>query len=183
MAFRLTYSTMFDPPPELHERFDDALQTVRANLGGSYCHFINGKDVAGDTRIDDVSPINTDWMLGSFPVAGAAQVAAAVAAAESAFPTWRVTPAEERIRLLRRVGALIEERVYNISAAVALEVGKNRMEALGEVQETADFFYCYCDDFENNQCFDHQLPDDPLRDFVSHNRSVLKPYGVWAVIA
>ncbi len=183
MAFRLTYSTMFDPPPELHERFDDALQTVRANLGRNHCHFINGTDVAADTRINDVSPINTDWVLGTFPVAGAQQVAEAVAAAESAFSTWRLTPAEERIRILRRVGALIEERVYDISAAVALEVGKNRMESLGEVQETADFFYCYCDDFENNQGFDHPLPDDPLPDFVSHNRSVMKPYGVWAVIA
>lgn len=183
MAFRLTYSTMFDPPPELHEQFDDALQAVRADLGGRFCHFINGQDVAADTRIDNVSPINTDWVLGSFPVAGAQEVAEAVAAAASAFPAWRATPAEERIRILRRVGALIEERVYSISAAVALEVGKNRMEALGEVQETADFFYCYCDDFENNQGFDHPLPDDPLPDYVSHNRSVMKPYGVWAVIA
>ncbi len=183
MAFRLTYSTMFDPPPELHEQFEDALQTVRADLGGNFCHFINGKDVATDKRLDDLSPINTDWVLGSFPVAGAKEVAEAVAAAASAFPKWRATPAEERIGILRRVGALIEERVYRISAAVALEVGKNRMEALGEVQETADFFYCYCDDFENNQGFDHPLPDDPLPDYVSHNRSVMKPYGVWAVIA
>ena len=30
------------------------------------------------------------------------------------------------------VNALIEERVYEIAAAVCLEVGKNRMEALGE---------------------------------------------------
>ena len=35
---------------------------------------------------------------------------------------------------------LIEERVYDIAAALSLEVGKNRMEALGEAQETADFF-------------------------------------------
>ncbi len=101
MAFRLTYSTMFDPPPELHERFDDALQTVRANLGRNYCHFIGGMDVAADTRMDDVSPINTDWVLGSFPVAGARQVADAVAAAEAAFSTWRATPVEERIRRAR----------------------------------------------------------------------------------
>ena len=84
--------------------------------------------------------------------------------------------------MLRRVAGLIEERVYAISAAVTLEVGKNRMEALGEVQETADFFNLYCDDFER-QGFDHALPDDPLQGYHSHNRSVMKPYGVWAVIA
>jgi 1-pyrroline-5-carboxylate dehydrogenase len=57
------------------------------------------------------------------------------------------------------------------------------MEAIGEVQETADFFYCYCDDFEKHHGFDHTLPDDPLPDFASHNRSIMKPYGAWVVIA
>jgi len=183
MTFRLTYSTMFNPPPELHEQFDAALATVRESLGENHDHFVNGDDVPAETRVDDLSPINTDWVLGKFPVAGEEQVNAAVAAAQAAFPGWRATPSEERNRILRRVGELIEERVYEISAAVALEVGKNRMEALGEVQETADFFYCYCDDFEKHQGFDHALPDDPLPDFASHNRSVMKPYGVWAVIA
>jgi len=183
MTFRLTYSTMFNPPSELHERFETALENVRGKLGESHGHFINGADVVEDERIDDVSPINTDWVLGSFPVAGATHVNAAVAAAKAAFPAWRSTPMAERNRLLRRAGELIEERVYEIGAAVALEVGKNRMEALGEIQETADFFYCYCDDFEKHQGFDHVLPDDPLPDFASHNRSIMKPYGVWAVIA
>ena len=36
--------------------------------------------------------------------------------------------------------------------------------------------------FERNRGFDHAMPDDPLPDVRSHNRSVLKPYGVWAVI-
>ena len=28
MSYKLTYSTMFDPPPQMHERFDAALQEV-----------------------------------------------------------------------------------------------------------------------------------------------------------
>jgi 1-pyrroline-5-carboxylate dehydrogenase len=107
----------------------------------------------------------------------------AVAAAKRAYPGWRAMPFAERNTILRRVGEIIEERVYDISAAVALEVGKNRMEAVGEIQETADFFACYCDDFEKHDGFDHALPDDPLPDFKSHNRSIMKPYGVWAVVA
>ena len=31
--------------------------------------------------------------------------------------------------------------------------------------------------------FDHALPDDPLPDFRSRNRSVMRPHGVWVVIA
>jgi 1-pyrroline-5-carboxylate dehydrogenase len=183
MTFRLTYSTMFNPPPELHERFDAALDKVRGTLGENHDHFIDGADVGAADRIEDLSPINTNWVLGKFPAAGVDAVNAAVAAANAAFPGWRATPMQERNRILRRVGELIEERVYEISAAVGLEVGKNRMEAIGEVQETADFFYCYCDDFEKHHGFDHTLPDDPLPDFASHNRSIMKPYGAWVVIA
>ena len=57
------------------------------------------------------------------------------------------------------------------------------MEALGEVQETADFFTLYSQDFEQNHGFNRVLPDDPLASYASHNRSVLKPYGPWVVIA
>ena len=183
MSFRLTYSTMFNPPQEMHDRFDAAVEKTRAKLGGTYGHFINGQDVIAESVREDGSPINTSWVLGRFSVATDDNVRQAVAAAKGAFPGWRATPAAERIRLLRRVGELIEERVYDIAAAVSLEVGKNRMEAIGEIQETADFYYHFCNDFEKHQGFDHQLPDDPLPDFASHNRSVMKPYGAWAVVS
>jgi 1-pyrroline-5-carboxylate dehydrogenase len=88
-----------------------------------------------------------------------------------------------RTQRLRRVGPLIGERVYDMAAALTLETGKNRMEALGEVQETADFFQGYCDDFERGGGFEHALPNDPIPAGVSRNRSVMKPYGVWVVIA
>ena len=34
--FKLTYGTMFDPPEELHTRFDDALEKVKAGLGKEF---------------------------------------------------------------------------------------------------------------------------------------------------
>jgi 1-pyrroline-5-carboxylate dehydrogenase len=103
-------------------------------------------------------------------------------AAQLAFARWRFTPLAERLRLARRAAVLIEERVYKIAAALALEVGKNRMEALGEAQETADFFAGYASELERNAGYDRALPDDPLPGFRSRNRSVLKPYGVWGVM-
>ena len=44
--------------------------------------------------------------------------------------------------MLRRVATLIEERVYHIGAALTLEVGKNRMEALGEDAGDGGFLQC-----------------------------------------
>jgi len=183
MSFRLTYATMFDPPKALHDRFELALGRVRAELGREHHLFIDGRDQEAGVHQERASPIDRDWRLGRFPMAQAADVAAALAAAHKAFPAWRATPIAERTRLMRRVADLMEERVYDTAAALVLEVGKNRMEALGEAQETVDFFRYYADDFESHDGYDIELPDDPLQDCVSHNRSVLRPHGVWAVIA
>ena len=183
-GFKLTYSTMFNPPPQLHARFDAALADFRRDgMGRDHAQWIGGVSVGGARQFEVRSPIDQDWLIGRFVEASAQDVDRAVQAAQAAYPAWAATPWRERVALLRRAARLIEERVYAISAAVALEVGKNRMESIGEVQETADLIDWYCDQMEAHDGFDRALPDDPLVGFTSHNRTVLKPYGVWAVIA
>ena len=183
MSFRLTYATMFDPPQAMHERFDAALATVQARLGARHDLFVNGADVGASRYAPRPSPIDRDVVLGDFAVADRGDADAAMRAAQAAFPAWRATPVAERVRCMRRVADLMEQRVYEIAAALALEVGKNRMEALGEAQETVDFFRCYADDFESHGGYEHELPDDPLPGTVSRNRSVMRPHGTWVVIA
>ncbi len=182
MSFKLTYSTMFNPPAQLHARFEEAAARVRSALGAVHPLYVEGQDRAGAQLLEKRNPANRAELLGSFAAASPADADAAMRAAHAAFPSWRRTSMAQRLALLRRVGQLIEERVYDIAAALTLEVGKNRMEALGEAQETADFFFSYCDEFERQGGFDRPLPDDPLTTHVSHNRSVLKPYGAWVVI-
>jgi len=182
MSFRLTYATMFNPPEAMHERFDAALASVNARLGVRHALHIDGAEIAPAGHAMLASPIDQDCKLGEFAIAGAAEADAAMRAAQAAYPAWRALPFPERARLMRRVADLMEERVYEIAAALALEVGKNRMEALGETQETVDFFRHYADDMERHAGFDHELPNDPLPGVVSRNRSVMRPYGVWVVI-
>ncbi len=183
MSFQLTYATMFNPPEEMHARFDKALATVRGRLGATHALFIDGEDRKASTTEEHASPIDRELKLGRFPVASAAEVDSALAAAARAFPAWRAAPLAERVRLMRKVADFMEARVYEIAAALTLEVGKNRMEALGEAQETVDFFRCYADDFESHQGYEFELPNDPLAGVTSRNRSVMRPYGVWCVIA
>ena len=183
MSFRLTYATMFDPPEAMHQLFDAALAGLRRKIDARHALFIDGVDHQTERSVRLVSPIDADIVLGEFPLASARDVDAAMEAAYAAWPHWRRTPVSERANCMRRVADLIEARVYEIAAALALEVGKNRMEALGEAQETVDFFRCYADDFEGANGYDRPLPNDPLEAVVSTNRSTLRPYGVWAVIA
>jgi 1-pyrroline-5-carboxylate dehydrogenase len=83
---------------------------------------------------------------------------------------------------LRKAVAQIEKR-YELAAAVALEVGKNRMEALGDVQEAADLIAYNCDAMEENNGFARPQGRDPLKGYTVRNVSVLRPFGVWVVVS
>lgn len=183
MSFRLTYATMFNPPAEMHAQFEAALAKLEARFGERHPLLVDGADREPAKWAAKHSPIDTDLVLGEFPLADAKDVDAAMRAAHAAFPAWRALPVAARAALLRKAGNLMQQRVYEIAAALTLEVGKNRMEALGEAQETVDFFHHYADDFERHQGFDHPLPNDPIDGVVSRNRSVMRPYGAWVVIA
>ena len=182
-AFKLTYATMFDPPAELHTRFDEAIIQLKANLGREFGMHINGKDVFTDEKLNDYSPIDTEMKLAVMQKGNESHAQAAIEAARKAFPAWSRTPWQERLKLLRRATDLIDKRIFELSAAMALEVGKNRMEALGDVAETADLIRYACDQIEENNGFVVEMGKDPLVGYEARNVSKLHPYGVWLVIS
>lgn len=182
-AFKLTYATMFDPPEELHTRFEAALAQVKSAMGQEQAMLIDGKDVHAADSFDDRSPINQDWLLGRFPKGTADHGRQALAAARKAFPKWAALGWKERVRLMRKAADLIDKRIYEIGAVMALEVGKNRMEALGDAAETADLIRYACDQMQANKGYVVPMGKDPLKGYRSQNTSVLRPYGVWVVIS
>lgn len=181
--FKLTYATMFDPPEELHTRFEEALAQVNENLGQEYGMIINGQERFAEEKFEDRSPVNTDVVLGVFQKGTGQDAADALAAARSAFPGWSGMAWQERVALLRKAADLIDERTFKIGAVLAMEVGKNRMEALGDVAETADLIRYACYQVEKNEGFEVEMGSDPLVGYKSTNVSVLRPYGVWLVIS
>src|SRR3989337_4073146 len=63
---------------------------------------------------------------------------------------------------------------------MTLEVGKNRLESLGDVEETADLLRYYADEFEKADGFVKPMGSLSAGE---RTRSVLRPYGVFAVIS
>ena len=181
--FKLTYATMFNPPEELHTRFDAAVKNTKAGLGKDYPMIIDGKDVFADERFEDRSPTNTDLLLGTFQKGNEQHAHAALAAARRAFPKWSRMPWQERVALLRKAADLIDARLFELGAAMAMEVGKNRMESLGDVAETADLIRYSCYQMELNKGFVKKMGRDPLVGYTATNTSILRPYGVWLVIS
>ncbi|HEY3344956.1 MAG TPA: aldehyde dehydrogenase family protein [Anaerolineaceae bacterium] len=182
-TFKLTYATMFNPPEELHERFESALAHIRSQFGQEHDMLIDGKDRKSVEKFEDRSPADTDVVLGVFQKGTPQDASDAIEAAKKAFPMWSRTPWQTRVDLVRKAADLMDERIYEMGAVVALEVGKNRMEALGDVAETADLFRYACFQMEKNDGYIAEMGRDPLRGFNSINYSILRPYGVWLVIS
>jgi 1-pyrroline-5-carboxylate dehydrogenase len=64
---------------------------------------------------------------------------------------------------------------------MSYEVGKNRIESLGEVEESADLIRYYAQTMEDNDGYDHPMGN--LGDSAVHTRSILRPHGVFAVVS
>ncbi len=178
--FKVTYSTLATPDPTLHELYEAAVVRAKANFGKVYPMFINGEERFADKTFDKVSPVNLDWVMGKFQFGSEQDAQDAVAAARAAFPAWSGRPWQERVAIMRKAADLISDRLFDMAANMSLEIGKNRLEALGDVEETADLIRYNCDAIEKNNNFNFTLLSESER---HHNRSVLKPYGVWVVIS
>jgi 1-pyrroline-5-carboxylate dehydrogenase len=84
------------------------------------------------------------------------------------------------VSLLKNVADTIRAHRWELAALMGYEAGKNRLECVGDVEESADLIEYYCDQMTAHRGFETTLGVlGPGED----NRSVLRPYGVWAVIS
>ncbi len=178
---KITYTSADVDFEAFHRRFDDGLRHVRAHAGREYPLLIGGDAVAGTgTPIVDVAPSDIGVVLGRFAGAGAEQVDRAVAAARTAYREWGRRPWRERVAVLRRAAALIRDRKFELAALMSVEVGKSRLESMGDAEESADLVDYYCAQLEDADGFRRTMARVTA---VEDNTDVLRPYGVFACIA
>jgi len=179
-APRITYATL-KITTEDDRAYDHAVESVRNKLGTRFAMFINGERwVSTGEDVAHASPVDTTVTVSYFPKGTRDDARSAIDAARDASQKWAATPYKDRVKILRRAAELIIERRYELSAWMAFEVGKNRSESLAEVNEAAELVRYYCDQVEANKGFTRAMEaPGPGQETVS----VLRPYGVWAVIA
>jgi 1-pyrroline-5-carboxylate dehydrogenase len=178
---KITYTSASGDLGEFHHRFDVALDTLRAAAGARYPYYIAGQPVDhGGEPLLDHSPIDTNVVLGRFARATVEDVDRAVAAARTAQRDWGRRPWRERLAILRRAAAIIRERKYELAALMSLEVGKSRLEAMGDAEESADLIDYYCAQVDDADGFVRSMGRVTP---VERNTDVLRPYGVFACIA
>lgn len=180
MTFRITYSVLDADMTEVHKAFDAAVESVRGQLGVELPSWIGGEPVrTGDLIVSD-NPCNTGEVLAKAHAVTTDHIPNAVEIAQRAQKEWAALPWQERVAKLRQAADNISNRRMEYSAIVAMEVGKNRLEAMGDVEESADLIRYYAGQVETMN--GGVKPLQRLSD-NEDTRSVLKPYGVFAVIA
>jgi 1-pyrroline-5-carboxylate dehydrogenase len=178
---KITYTSASGDLNEFHHRFDLALEEVRSGAGARYPFYIGGDAVDhGGATLDDRSPIDTRLVLARFGEAQPGDVDRAVRSARSAQRGWARLPWRDRLAILRRAAALIRERKYQLAALMSLEVGKSRLEAMGDAEESADLIDYYAAQVEEADGFVRAMGRITP---VERNTDVLRPYGVFACIA
>lgn len=180
-APKVTYSSASVDMADFHRRFDAALADVRGRLGQDHALHIDGEAVASPLPpIVDLAPADNSVVLGRFASASAELVERAIEGARAAQKAWAKRPYRERTAVLRKAAGVIRERKYEIAAVMSLEVGKSRMESMGDVEESADLIDYYAGIYEEAGGYDRPLgrlsPNE-------NTRSVLRPFGVFACIA
>lgn len=184
-SFKISYATLSSAlnDPVMLAKFDKAFSKVRAQIGENartYPMLIGGNERMSNIQFAKTTPINTAITIGYFQKGNAKDSADAVQAAKAAFPAWSALSWKKRVGYMRKVAGLIDKRLFDIAAWVSIEVGKSRAEAIGDVKETADLITYYCDVMEANNGFIKPLIPEGG---ISKSQSVLKPFGVWAVIS
>ena len=105
---------------------DTTLQTVRLLIDGEWVE-------SQSSEWHDIVNPATQQVLAKVPFATASEVDAAIAAAQRAFQTWKLTPIGARMRIMLKLQALIREHSKRIAAVLSAEQGKTTADAEGDI--------------------------------------------------
>ncbi len=118
---------------------------------------IDGEHVrGGGRRVHHVIDPATEAVLGELPLATAADLDRALAAAQASWPAWRGMMPQARGRILKRAADLIRERLETIARIATMEEGKPLAETRIECAISADIFEWYAE--EGRRAYGRVIP-------------------------
>ena len=165
---------------EFHKKFDKAIDEFKNDLGKEYPNIIDGKPIYSKDKFTVKSSTDLSLSLAHFPNATEEHVNEALESAKKAFSEWRRFSYQQRVKIFRDCADFFSSEKFNLAAILSFENGKNRLESMGEIDETIDFLRFYAEQLEENKGFEVDTKNIAPNE---RTKSVLKPYGVWGVIA
>ncbi|CAN5375491.1 L-glutamate gamma-semialdehyde dehydrogenase [soil metagenome] len=164
----------------LHDWLDAALPKFRESyLGQAWPNFLAGHHDVSGRAYETMCPFDRDLLVARLVSADKKAVKAAIFAAREAFPAWSAMAWKKRVQVIRRWAKVIDRRKYDLAMAALYEVGKPRLEAIGEAEEAVDLVNRYCDEMERNDGFVHKMKRSHPKE---ETLVAMRPVGVFAVI-
>ncbi len=161
------------------ERSIDRLLVRLAEGEEAHTNFIGGEARSTESHFSLTSPIDATIILGKYPKGTPRDVTDALASAQGAFELWRRTDLSERLRIFRRAADIIRKDKFDIAALLTINNGKNRREAMGEVDMGIDYMGYYASEMERNNGYARETTIPSPGEGA---KNVLLPYGAWAVV-
>ena len=115
------------------------MTTTTATQIAEVLNYISGewRKSNATVTLDVVNPATAE-VLARVPLSGAAEVDAAVAAAERVKDQWRRTPPGERVQYLFGLKQLLEDHLDELARTIVMENGKTLAEAKGELRRAIE---------------------------------------------
>ena len=164
---------------EFDINYDHAIVTIEKDYFGREYPILVPEERKKSNKISDVSPL-TGKVIATFQSSEKDDVSEAIIHLKKAQKEWYSRGYIERSLLLLNAADNLSKRKYIFSAILAYENGKNRYEAMGDVDEAIDFMRYYALNLMENQGFE-KLTGKAY--YSEETYSMMKPYGVFSVIA
>lgn len=111
--------------------------------------YINGEWIRPDTYTELYNPYDQS-VIAEIAQANEKQVEDAIAAAHSAFKTWKQTKVHERSAVLHQIADAMTVKKQHLAEVMTLEAGKRIQDSLSEVQASIDNFHWYAEEIKRN---------------------------------
>jgi len=165
---------------EFHDKYERATAKIKEELGETYPMWVGGEAIETGETFEVESPGNTKLVIGEFAAGGPEEVELAVSEATEATDEWEFTSVEDRVEIFRRAADIMQDRKFELAATLSVENGKNRQEAMADVDEAVDFIRFYSRELERSDGYKFDTGEPTPG---QHTSNVLRPYGVFAVIS
>ena len=141
-----------------------------------YCVNNNWKQ-SKTSKYMPITDSSTGEIMAEAPCCTREEVLEAVAAAKTAFQKWRYTPIQQRIAVMFKLKALMDNHLAELSLSVSKELGKTLDEARGDVIKAIEVVECAC-------ATPYLMQGDSLLNVSTGHDTVMyrEPIGVFAGI-
>ncbi len=176
-----TYIKMVERNEEdlFHKKFDEGIERVTKFFDKEYPNLVNG-EVIEQEKLTHVSPLDGKTPVGIFQMSTKETSQRAVKIARESYREWYSKGYLARAEMFLKAAELLSQDKFEYSALLSYENGKNRFEAMGDVDEAIDFMRYYALNLIENQGFSKFTG---TAYYGEDSKSVMKPYGVFLVVA